>query len=166
MTSRVVVSLRVPATPLRAFEAFTQEIGQWWVYNPFFKLTPRSPGVMSFEAPNASGEGGRLVETLASGKVYEVGKVRHWAPGEKLVVGWRIATFGPEHDTEVEVRFEPVGDEANETRVTVEHRGWESVPEAHVARHRLPLTPFLERLGQYWREMLGRLAATPEENGS
>src|SRR5579871_620440 len=129
MTSRVVVSLRVSASPLGAFKAFTEEISQWWIYRPFFKLTPRSPGVMAFEAPNASGEGGRLVEKLTSGKVYEVGKVRCWAPGEKLVVGWRAATFGPEHETEVEVRFEAVGDQ---TRVTIEHRGWESVPQDHV----------------------------------
>jgi hypothetical protein len=29
MTSRVMVSLRVAATPERAFEAFTEQIGVW-----------------------------------------------------------------------------------------------------------------------------------------
>ena len=64
---------------------------------------------MAFEAPDANGQGGRLVERLPSGKVFEVGDIRAWAPGERLVVGWRQATFGPDHATEVEITFEPVG---------------------------------------------------------
>ena len=90
-----------------------------------------SPGVLSFEP----GEGGRLIETRASGKVFEIGKIRAWEPPHRLVFGWRQATFAPGQDTEVEVRFEPVGEE---TRVTVEHLGWDSVPAAHVARHGFP----------------------------
>jgi hypothetical protein len=34
--------------------------------------------------------------------------------------------------THVEVLFEPVGEE---TRITVTHTGWDSVPQDHVARH-------------------------------
>jgi hypothetical protein len=30
-----------------------------------------------------------------------------------------------------------------ETRVTVEHRGWDSVPQEHVARHGFPDAVFL-----------------------
>ncbi|MCI0148778.1 hypothetical protein KNO81_23110 [Paraburkholderia sediminicola] len=30
MSARVQVSLRVAATPLRAFDVFTREIGRWW----------------------------------------------------------------------------------------------------------------------------------------
>jgi len=65
MTSKVYVALRVPANPLRAFEAFTDEIALWW------------------------------------------------QPGRRLVFTWRPASFTPEQSTEVEVRFEGVG---NETR--------------------------------------------------
>lgn len=155
MTSRVVVSLRIAVTPREAFDAFTGEIGQWWVDNPLFRLTPRSPGVMEFEPPDATGKGGRLVERLPTGKTFEVGDVRVWLPGEKLVVGWRQASFGPDHATEVEIRFEPVG---TETRVTVEHRGWDSVPQEHVARHGHPLPLFQQRLGENWRAGLARLA--------
>lgn len=155
MTSRVVVSLRVAASPQRAFAAFTEEIGDWWVHEGFFKLTPRSPGVMAFEPPTADANG-RLVERLDSGKVFEVGQVSVWAPGERLVVGWRQAFFAPEQATEVEVRFEPVGEE---TRITVEHRGWDSVPVEHVSRHRHPLSLFLKRQGDNWREQLASLDA-------
>ena len=154
MTSRVVVSIRVPCSPIQAFEVFTEEIGDWWAYDSFFKLTPRSPGVMAFEPPDGLGQGGRLIERLPSGKVFEVGPVRVWSPGERLVVGWRQASFGPEHATEVEVRFEPVGEE---TRVTVEHRGWDSIPQNHVARHQFPLGLFQQRQGQHWSALLGRI---------
>ena len=87
--------------------------------------------MLSFEP----GRAGRLIETLPSGKVFEIGRIRAWEPPDRLVFGWRQATFAPDQATEVEVRFEPVGDE---TRVTVEHRGWDSVPAAHVARHGFP----------------------------
>jgi uncharacterized protein YndB with AHSA1/START domain len=158
MTSRVVVSLRVAASPERAFEAFTEEIGDWWVHDGFFKLTPRSPGKMAFEPPSNTTHG-RLVERLDSGKVFEVGQVSVWTPGERLVVGWRQAFFAPEQATEVEVRFEPVDEAGEETRITVEHRGWDSVPVEHVSRHRHPLPLFLKRQGTNWREQLAALDA-------
>jgi hypothetical protein len=164
MTSRVVVSLRVPCSPIQAFDIFTQEIGAWWADTPDFRFTPRSPGQLAFEAP-AGGAPGRLIERLPNGKVFEVGPVRDWRPGERLVVGWRQATFGPHHATEVEVRFEPVGDE---TRVTVEHRGWDSVPQDHVARHGFPLIRTNQLQGEQWRaglESLKRRASTIRETG-
>ena len=152
MSSRVIVALRVAASPDRAFEAFTGEIGRWWRANPLFAFTPRDPGVLAFEP----GDGGRLTETLASGKVFEIGRVRAWEPPHRLVFGWRQASFHPDQDTEVEVRFEAVGEE---TRVTVEHRGWDTVPSAHVARHGFPNGVFLQRHGEWWRELLGALRA-------
>jgi uncharacterized protein YndB with AHSA1/START domain len=147
MTSRVLVSIRVGATPERAFVAFTRDIGLWWRPNALFQFTPRDPGVLAFEP----GEGGRLIQTLASGKVYEIGRVRLWAPPERLVFGWRQATFAPDQDTEVEVRFEALGEE---TRVTVTHTGWDSVPAGHVARHGFPTPVFLQRHGQWWQSLL------------
>jgi uncharacterized protein YndB with AHSA1/START domain len=142
-----MVALRVKATPERAFEAFVGEIGAWWRANPLFAFTPRSPGVIAFEP----GEDGRLTETLSTGKVFEIGRIRAWEPPRRLVFGWRQAAFAPGQDTEVEVRFEPVGEE---TRVTVEHFGWDSVPAAHVARHGFPNGLFLTRHGEWWRSLL------------
>jgi hypothetical protein len=37
--SRVLLSIRVNATPARAFAAFTEEIGQWWLPNGLFEFT-------------------------------------------------------------------------------------------------------------------------------
>lgn len=110
MTPRVIVLLRVPCSPVQAFDIFMQQIGAWWADSPLFHLTPRSPGKLAFEPP-APGYPGRLVEMLPNGKVFEIGPVHDWKPGERLLVGWRMATFGPGHTTEVEVRFEPVGAE-------------------------------------------------------
>lgn len=155
MTSRIIVSTRVAADPARAFEVFTGNIAEWWIGNDEFRFTPRSPGRLAFEPPDEHGDGGRLVEHLKSGKVFEIGKLSIWEPAARIVLTWRQATFGPDHDTEVEIRFEPVG---AETRVTVEHRGWERLPQDHAARHNFPLNLFLTRHGEYWRTLLSRLA--------
>jgi hypothetical protein len=150
--SAVVVSLRVKATPQEAFDAFTQEIGAWWRPNTLFQLTPRGDGVLSFQG----GAGGRLITTLPSGKVFEIGRVTVWAAGERLAFTWRQATFAPDQTTYVDVRFEAVGEE---TRVTVEHRGWDAIPQDHVARHRFPLDVFQIRQAEHWRALLDAMKA-------
>lgn len=150
MTSRIIVALRVPGSPGRAFQVFTEEVGLWWRDDPMFRFTPRSPGVLAFEPP-ADGAPGQFVERLPSGKTFLIGQVSVWAPGERLVFGWRQAAFTPDQHTEVEVTFEAVG---AETRITVEHRGWDSVPAEHVARHGMVDQLFSLRHGQWWRALL------------
>ncbi len=149
--SAVIVSLRVRATPQEAFDVFTQEIGAWWRPSGLFQLTPRGDGALRFEP----GEGGRLVTDLPNGKTFEIGRVSVWAPGEHLAFTWRQATFAADQLTHVSVRFEPVGDE---TRVTVEHRGWDTIPQEHVARHGFPLQVFQMRQGEHWRALLAAMA--------
>ena len=146
MTSKVYVALRVKATPERAFRAFVEEIGEWWRPNVLFQTTPR-PGVLSFEP----GEGGRLIETRDNGKVFEIGKIRVWDPPGKLVFSWRQASFPLNLHTEVEVGFEAVGEE---TRVSVEHRGFDQVPVDSAARHRFPDGVLLMRLAEFWRAQI------------
>jgi uncharacterized protein YndB with AHSA1/START domain len=114
-----------------------------------FAFTPREPGVLSFEGRE------RLIETRDGGKVFEIGKVTAWEPGARLAFGWRQASFTPDMATHVEVTFEPVGE--GETRITVSHAGWDSVPQAHVARHGFPLQVFQARHGEWWRALLGEL---------
>lgn len=144
MTSKVYVALRVKASPERAFAVFTQEIGAWWRPNMMFQTTPRPPGVLAFAE-------GRLIETLANGKVFEIGQVLAWEPPERLLFSWRQANFPPDLKTEVEVRFEAVGDE---TRVSVEHRGFHQVPGESAARHGFPDHVLLARLGEWWQAQL------------
>jgi uncharacterized protein YndB with AHSA1/START domain len=145
--SAVIVSIRVGAPPLRVFEAFTGEIGSWWKGNPLFPLAPQGDGRLRFEP----GEGGRLVAMFADGREHEIGRISVWQPGERLVLSWRPASFHRDQTTELEVRFEAIGDE---TRVTVEHRGWDSIPQDHVARHGFELMLFQRRLAEHWHTVL------------
>lgn len=148
MTSKVFVALRVKVPPERAFAAFVDEIGAWWRPNDLFQITPRAPGLLAFEP----GEGGRLTETLADGKVFEIGRITAWDPPARLVFTWRQANFPPDLRTEVEVRFEGLGDE---TRVSVEHRGFDQVPADSAARHGFPDQALLMRLAEWWQVLLG-----------
>lgn len=150
--SKVFVALRVRASPERAFDAFTAEIGSWWRPNGLFQTTPRDPGRLVFEP----GEGGRLTETLANGKVFEIGRIAVWEPPSRLVFSYRQANFPLDLHTEVEVLFEPAGEE---TRVSVEHRGFDRVPQDSVARHGFPDPYLLARLADFWRAHLASLRA-------
>ncbi len=153
MTSRILVALRVPGPPGRAFAVFTEEIGEWWRDNPLFPFTPRGPGRVAFEPPRADAPG-RFVERLPDGEVFVIGEVTTWEVGKRLAFGWQQASFALGQSTEVAVGFEAVGDE---TRVTVQHSGWDSVPPAHVARHGMPGTLFDQRHGLWWRLLLSSM---------
>lgn len=150
MSSKVFVALRVKASPERAFAVFVEEIGVWWRPSGLFQTTPRPPGRLAFEG----GEGGRLVETLASGKVFEIGRILAWEPPDRLAFSWRQASFPPDLATEVEVRFEAVGEE---TRVSVEHRGFDRVPAESAARHGFPDQALLTLLAEFWQAQLASL---------
>jgi uncharacterized protein YndB with AHSA1/START domain len=150
--SRILVAVRVAADQERAFEAFTREIALWWRPNSLFQFRPRRTGVLAFEP----GEGGRFTETYEDGRVFEIGRISVWQPPERLAFSWRQSSFREGQETEVRVRFEAVGGAA-ETRVTVEHLGWDSVPRGHVARHGFPDQIFLQRHAEWWQALLRAL---------
>ncbi len=147
--SAVLVSLRVAVAPEDAFDVFTDDIGLWWQPGALFQITPRGDGKLSFE------DSERLITTLANGKVFEIGRVTAWERPSRLAFTWRQATFAPDQVTSVEVVFEAVGEE---TRVTVTHRGWETIPQDHVARHGFPLQATNMRLAELWREQLAAIS--------
>ena len=148
MTSKTFLALRVPASPARAFDAFTQEIASWWRPNGLFQITPEGDGELRFEP----GVDGRLVTRLSNGATFEIGRISVWEPGKRLVFLWRQASFSPEQSTEVEVLFEAAGEE---TRVSIEHRAWDTIPRRHVARHGFPEHVTLQRVADWWRASLG-----------
>jgi uncharacterized protein YndB with AHSA1/START domain len=148
--SRVLLAIRVNATPARAFAAFTEEIGQWWRPNGLFQFTRGRNGVLSFEP----GSSGRLIETYEDGTVFVVGEVRVWDPPRRLVVTWRQESFASDQNTELHVRFEEAGEQ---TRVTVEHFGWDTIPQRHAARHGFPLEAFQLRFAEWWQVLLRNL---------
>jgi uncharacterized protein YndB with AHSA1/START domain len=145
------VALRVDASPERAFAAFTGEIDRWWQPNGLFQFTVGRAGTLAFEP----GPEGRLVETYDDGTSFVIGEVLAWDPPHLLAVGWRAASFAPDQTTELRVRFKPVG---NQTRVEVEHLGWDAIPQAHAARHGFPLSPFQLRFAEWWQVLLKDLA--------
>ena len=152
MTSKVFISLRVAADPVRADEVFSSDIALWWQPDPLFQVTPGGDGYLAFEP----GPSGRLITRCTNGETFEIGRITAWEPGKRLVFGWRHANFAPHQSTEVEVSFEPVGDE---TRVSIEHRAWDTIPQQHAARHGFPEPFTLQRVGDWWRASLSKLKA-------
>ncbi len=150
--SRVLVALRVAAPAGRTFAAFTGEIGEWWCPNQLFRFTDRAGGRLAFEPDPPE----RLVEIGVDGERFEIGPVTVWNPPHRVVFGWRQAGFPADRSTEVSVRFDPV---ENGTRVTVEHFGWDAIPQENAARHEFPLNAFQQRLAEWWQLLLRSLAA-------
>ena len=115
-------SIRVQASPLRAFEFFTAGIDKWWPKNHGIGRAPIRRIVLE---PFV---GGRWYNDLEDGSDVTIGHVRAWEPGRRFVVGWEIsAQWQPEARvelaSEVEVRFVAEGE--THTRVEVEHRAFE-----------------------------------------
>jgi uncharacterized protein YndB with AHSA1/START domain len=164
--SRVLVALRVPVPAARAFAAFTEEIADWWQPNGLFQFTDGRDGTLAFEP----GPDGRLVETYPDGTSFVVGHVRAWEPPRRLVVSWRHASFAPDQETELHVRFDEVSDVgdadagAAQTRVVVEHFGWDRIPPEHAARHGFPLPTFQLRFAEWWQSLLEALATVARTN--
>ena len=154
--SRVLVALRVPVPAARAFAAFTEQIAEWWQPNGLFQFTDGRNGTLAFEP----GPDGRLVETYPDGTSFVVGHIRAWEPPRRLVVSWRHAGFAPDQETELHVRFDDVEAPAGavaQTRVVVEHLGWDRIPPEHAARHGFPLATFQLRFAEWWQTLLRAL---------
>ncbi|PYQ01964.1 MAG: activator of HSP90 ATPase [Acidobacteria bacterium] len=148
------VTTLVAVDPATAFDVFTGEIGEWWKSGPRYRFDPEKGGSLRFEP----GVGGRLVEVHEprTGQGFEVGRVLVWEPGARLVFEFRGRDFAPGERTEVEVRFEAEG---KRTRLTLEHRGWESVAPGRPARHGYTGQAFADMIGLWWADLLVALRA-------
>ncbi len=131
MTDEAHVSVEVEIAPAAAFDVFTRETGAWWRAD---RSLHGGDGPVTFEP----GVGGLVRDGDA-----EVGRVKVWEPGPRLVFGYG--------DTDVEVRFE--GTDTG-TRVVLRHYGWGRRPGhwqgllASFARHSLEHA-LLGRLGEF-----------------
>lgn len=126
--NHVQVTTIVAAEPEFTFTVFTEELDLWWRHGPRHR-TQGDRSMLRLE----SGVGGRLLK-YGGVEAVVLGEVLVWDPRRRLMLAWRRGLDEGEA-TEVEVRF--VAEGAGSTRVTIEHRGWDRVPEGHRARHGL-----------------------------
>ena len=115
---KIIRTIEVAAEPQRAFEAFTDEIGEWYRGGPHSWNDPERAIGIRFE-------GGRLLELYEEGEPFVIGVVTAWEPGERLAFEFRWRTLAPGARTDVEVRFDAI---EGGTRVSLEHRGLEHFP--------------------------------------
>lgn len=158
---RVRVSVRVEVPRDEAFRTFVEDIDLWWRRGLAYRVSGRGRGVLVLE-PRV---GGRLLEEVESprgARVFESGRVRVYAPPERLVFSWRAVNFAPDEETEVEVRFDA---QEGSTLVTVEHRGWAKLRADHPVRHGAPPDVFVRAHGQWWGQLLTSLRHHVEGRG-
>lgn len=149
--ARAGALVRLP--PARAFALFTEDIDRWWRRGPAWRMGAAS--VVLIE-PFVGGRLFEQVDEPAGPRVYVTGEVLAYEPPDRLLLRWRAVNFQPDEQTEVEVRFEarPSG-----TWVSVEHRGWASLPADHPVRHGAPVPVFVARMGRWWADLLVSLGA-------
>jgi len=156
---RARITALVGVAPGDAFEVFTSEVDAWWRRGPRYRTSSGGrEGTLRFEGA-AAGGGARLVEAFVDGEVFEIGRVLAWEPGERLVLEWRARNFAADERTEVEVRFEAA---SGGTRVTIEHRGWDTLRADHPARHGLAGGAFAAMIGLWWGELATALRTHAE----
>jgi hypothetical protein len=147
-TDEARVTVSVAVTRERAFDIFTREVDLWWRRGLRFRHFADEKSIIAIEPF----KGGRVFEsTSESGPAHEFGRVLEWDPPAHLRFEWRLANFGPGERTEVDVRFEAVGDA---TQVTVTHRAWDGIRGDHPARHGEAPAQFLRSLGLWWGDQL------------
>ena len=158
MSGKIAVSIRLTVPPARAFELFTARVDDWWRKGPKYRMRADKGGRMRFEP----GQGGRLVEVYdeAAGDLLEIGRILVWRPGERLVFEWRQPEFTPDQVTEVDIAFAAI---QGGTRLTLEHRGWGTLPPDHPARHGLEDRRLLLIQARWWEHQFDRLRGIADE---
>src|SRR5262245_35216273 len=146
----VTVSIEVAAEPPLAFDVFTQQIDTWWRRGPKHRFAPPWTGTLRFEP----GARGRLLEHYEDGTTYVIGHVTVWQPGQRLALSWRLPSFAENETTEVDIRFDSI---AGGTRVSVVHRGWQTLRLDHPARHGLAGREFEYAKASLWADNLNEL---------
>jgi uncharacterized protein YndB with AHSA1/START domain len=115
-------SIEVRVDPTTAFDLYTDKINRWWKRDSWYWNDRDRARGLRIEP----WVGGRFVEVYdqATGEGFEIGRVRGWEPGRRVVYSWRQADWQPGEEMEIEVTFEPA---ATGTLVTINVRGWERV---------------------------------------
>lgn len=110
------ISFEVECAVDHAFRVWTADTSSWW---PVTHTVTEEPGV---QVVFQGHPGGRIFERTPAGTEVEWGEITVWEPPHRLGYLWHIRTDRSDA-TEVEIRF--VEQDAERTRVEIEHRGWE-----------------------------------------
>jgi uncharacterized protein YndB with AHSA1/START domain len=112
-------TIRVQASPERAFAVFTDDFDSWWPRTHHIGKSPMTKAIIEAKV------GGRCYSQQVDGTDCDWGTILVWEPPHRFVMAWQIQgdwTYQPDlaQSSEVEVRFtsEPDG----YTRVDLEHR--------------------------------------------
>jgi uncharacterized protein YndB with AHSA1/START domain len=115
-------TITVSASQQRAFDVFTAQFGAWWPKAYQIGPSPMRDFIMEPKV------GGRWYELDEDGTQCDTGRVVAYEPPARLVLAWQLDQQfqydpDPAHASEVEVRF--IAEGPAQTRVELEHRGFE-----------------------------------------
>ncbi|MEX0627570.1 MAG: SRPBCC family protein [Cucumibacter sp.] len=116
-------TVRVKASPSRAFEVFAAGMGKWWPKRHAIGASPLADVIVE---PRA---GGRFYERGEDGCECEWGRVIAYEPGKRVALGWQLDAdwrHDPDFEVEIEVTFKAEG---KATLVSLEHRNLERYGE-------------------------------------
>jgi hypothetical protein len=111
----------VDTDPATAFEVFTERIGRWW---------PLASHSVYGAGATVSFADGQIIERSADGDAAVWGTVSRWEPPDAVAFSWHPGKPA-EHASHVEVTFAALD---GQTRVTLEHSGWEVFADPATAR--------------------------------
>lgn len=140
---KLIKSVVLECAPTRAFTLFTEHASEWWPTSRRHTQDPSSSILLLAS--------GRFYERAGDGKEVELGKVRQWEPGRRVLLDFYPGTDA-DHPTEVEISFTAEG---KGTRITIDHRptaSSEALWEQRVARYDASWTLCLVGLEKAARE--------------
>ncbi|HET6315793.1 MAG TPA: SRPBCC family protein [Chloroflexota bacterium] len=122
MSAVVRRTITVAASQQRAFDVFTAGLGGWWPKDYHIGQAAMADFVLEPKA------GGRWYELGVDGTQCDTGRVIAYEPPQRVVLAWQLNEQwqydpDPAHASEVEVRF--IAEGPSQTRVELEHRGFE-----------------------------------------
>jgi uncharacterized protein YndB with AHSA1/START domain len=126
MNKKVERTITIAAKPDRVFQAWVEEMNQWWT-KPYYNDHERITGL--YMEPKL---GGRYIEKWdENGSGFLIGTVVEWLPPLRLAYTWSERSWGGVNTL---IRIEFVPDKQGGTSMTYTQEGFERLPEADQTR--------------------------------
>jgi uncharacterized protein YndB with AHSA1/START domain len=146
MPKKVERMITIAAPPERVWKAWVEEMNAWWT-KPYYNDHDLVSGL--YMEPRL---GGAYIEKWGkNGEGFLIGNITQWLPPRRLAYTWTQSDWQGVM-TLIQIEFVP---EANGTRMTYLHQGFERLPEE---LHLLPSgMPLEEGYHRGWNELSSRL---------